>query len=541
MFAESQDFKLVKSPDPRVTIKLVHNEGESLGVGFAQTIIDADLSTVVAYEFKKDSRERIAGLKKKRVVEQQIKKESNHSQLYYLSRDLGVPGLSNREYRLQCCWKREGNLVWTTYQPTISLNELVPAKLGDVLGSSTTTWLFESLPNVGGIPQTKVTFVTKNDIAGAVPAYVMNKLAHKGAKPVLSLRERFDRGNFTTMKLQRADEDTIIIQYKPKISGNERVSSRGSETATMRFKRRGEKETEVEYSIKVSFESFVSKDATKALLMARLDHIMRTVFYFNDMLHSSEVTKEDGRVMGEALMILTKDKGKSIEEVVSAYLKSNKAFGELTARYPQFIEPMMCAIVVNKLAPLTNVKGKAEVLRSAEGRLVGRSFAISLATTLTPSAAVDEWIHQFPSLQEVEREYKWFRSMLEHVGQRLVGEVGWGVKARVSIGAATSMVDLGTDLFVCYIFWKDKRMDYFEMTLVTILLSIVLQLIIIVGQNRKRGLKRMMLEALPVLVGLKPAVDAFRIACGVKEEVGGTTDALTEMTSIKCVEVRQFS
>jgi len=127
--------------------------------------------------------------------------------------------------------------------------------------------------------------------------------------------------------------------------------------------------------------------------------------------------------------------------------------------------------------------------------------------------------------------------MLEKIGQILVGEVGWGVKARVSIGAATSMIDLGTDIFVCYTFWKDKRMDYFKMTLSIIIFSMFLQLFIVGVQNSKRGAKRTMLEALPVFFGLKPAVDAFRIGCGVKEEVGRTVDVLTEIKLIKCAEL----
>jgi len=126
---------------------------------------------------------------------------------------------------------------------------------------------------------------------------------------------------------------------------------------------------------------------------------------------------------------------------------------------------------------------------------------------------------------------------MEQIGLRLVGEVGWGVKARVFTGAATSIADLGTDVFVCYMFWKDKRMDYFEMTLGTVLLSMILQLFIVGLQNSKRGVKRTMLEALPVLVGLKSAVDAFRVDRGVKEEVGGTTDALQEIVHTKCVEL----
>ena len=51
------------------------------------------------------------------------------------------------------------------------------------------------------------------------------------------------------------------------------------------------------------------------------------------------------------------------------------------------------------------------------------------------------------------------------------------------------------------------------------------------GQNRKMGLKRLILEMIPVVVGLKPAVDAFRVASGSKIEEKQAFDPLAEMVS----------
>ena len=51
------------------------------------------------------------------------------------------------------------------------------------------------------------------------------------------------------------------------------------------------------------------------------------------------------------------------------------------------------------------------------------------------------------------------------------------------------------------------------------------------GQNRKMGLKRLALEMIPVIVGLKPAVDAFRVASGAKTEEGQLFEPFSEMVS----------
>ena len=57
------------------------------------------------------------------------------------------------------------------------------------------------------------------------------------------------------------------------------------------------------------------------------------------------------------------------------------------------------------------------------------------------------------------------------------------------------------------------------------------------GQNRKLGMLRVLREWFPILIGFKPAVDAYRVAKGEKQEAGQAIDALTEMTVMKVIEM----
>jgi len=75
------------------------------------------------------------------------------------------------------------------------------------------------------------------------------------------------------------------------------------------------------------------------------------------------------------------------------------------------------------------------------------------------------------------------------------------------------------------------------MTFASIVASMALQLVAIVLQNEKRGVKKVVFEALPVLIGLKPAVDAYRIAGNLMEEAGGAFDNMTEMVVMKTAEL----
>ncbi|GMH52305.1 hypothetical protein TrRE_jg5725, partial [Triparma retinervis] len=186
----SKKFKDVKTPEQRVTMKFIYLEGETQGIGICEAVIDASLAECVTYEFIKDSREKQAKLGKKyKAIE--TKKLNGHSQLYLNRRSLGAQGLSEREWRTYCCWKKEegDKFCWTVYKDTDLLNDDLPLSSGTVLASATTTWMFEALTTHGGIPQTRATFTSRVDIKGSVPSFVMNRLSTGYASSMIELRK----------------------------------------------------------------------------------------------------------------------------------------------------------------------------------------------------------------------------------------------------------------------------------------------------------------------------------------------------------------
>jgi hypothetical protein len=150
---------------------------------------------------------------------------------------------------------------------------------------------------------------------------------------------------------------------------------------------------------------------------------------------------------------------------------------------------------------------------------------------------VDAWIGNFPALKELDEEYEWFRPMIVTIGYRLLEEVPWGVKARVTVGAVTSMADLLTDIYVTYMFWSDGMGGYFKASLASLAVSIGIQLLWVNLQYRRLGKQRVLKECVPVLMGFKPAVDALRVAKGEKQEAGCTLEPMMEMTMMKSTEV----
>jgi hypothetical protein len=160
-----------------------------------------------------------------------------------------------------------------------------------------------------------------------------------------------------------------------------------------------------------------------------------------------------------------------------------------------------------------------------------------MLTTATAAHAVDEWAHQFTEVQEVMNEQVWLRPMLEEIVMKLFMKSTLGLKARVTVGAITSMTDLLTDVYVTYMFWSGKKYGYFKASLASLVASIGIQIFTVWVQNRKMGMKRVVMEWIPILLGYKPAVDAYRVANGAKQEVGAVYDPAFEMALMKFLEM----
>ena len=117
------------------------------------------------------------------------------------------------------------------------------------------------------------------------------------------------------------------------------------------------------------------------------------------------------------------------------------------------------------------------------------------------------------------------------IALKLVGDVGWGLKLRVFVGAALSTLDWVTDVYITYTFWEDGKEIFFRSSSAMLGTSMFLMLLLVCLQNWKLAKCRVVLEMIPVVVGLKPAVDAYRVASGTNQEEGQLFNPLGEMVS----------
>ena len=192
---ESGQYKILKSPYTAMEIKAVHVDGDSLMTGIGVVVVDADVATCLAYEFKKDSRAALSERKNRKLVDAAVHKLNDHSHLYLSVRDVGVRGLFNREFRVKGVWQvfKDGTAL-LAYEDTDDLDEEYPARrFGTVSASIQTACMFEPLPSVFGIPQTKVTFVARVDVKGIVPATFTNAFVSRYFSNLSKMRSKFER------------------------------------------------------------------------------------------------------------------------------------------------------------------------------------------------------------------------------------------------------------------------------------------------------------------------------------------------------------
>ncbi|GMH92687.1 hypothetical protein TrST_g1792 [Triparma strigata] len=178
--------------DAFVVAKSVHFDNESLVVGSAYSVIDGSLENVVACEYLKTSRDRFKIHKSKGGIDLHSRRINDHSQYYVQTRDLKVPGLTVREWRTKVVWKKiEEGTVMIVYENTDDLDEELGRK--NTLGTAMTVFTMKKLAPMGNIPQTLVSMVTRVDVAGAVPSFIMNRLSKGFTRNIIRLREDFDQ------------------------------------------------------------------------------------------------------------------------------------------------------------------------------------------------------------------------------------------------------------------------------------------------------------------------------------------------------------
>ena len=108
------------------------------------------------------------------------------------------------------------------------------------------------------------------------------------------------------------------------------------------------------------------------------------------------------------------------------------------------------------------------------------------------------------------------------------------------MGAKLSLLDIITDIYMIYQYLTSKEEGQAIFGIINLLMvgvNLVIQLLLVYLQNKKKGTKKVVNEALTVILFIKPAIDAFRVASGAETEEGSLGDPMAELVCTKGIEM----
>ena len=167
---------------------------------------------------------------------------------------------------------------------------------------------------------------------------------------------------------------------------------------------------------------------------------------------------------------------------------------------------------------------------------LGKGLSTIILSNTEASAAVDHWIAQNAPLEEFEKEYEWMRSFFVEIAQYNLNTNNLGLRLRVFGGAVLSTVDLTTDVYMTYQFFNTEGEEGYGRTNALLIgLTMFIQILISYAQNSK-AMKHFFQDTVCILIGFKPALDAYKVGSGAEQEDHQLFSPLTEMTCCKATE-----
>ena len=138
------------------------------------------------------------------------------------------------------------------------------------------------------------------------------------------------------------------------------------------------------------------------------------------------------------------------------------------------------------------------------------------------SAGIAAWRHHHKQLGFLFDEVLGFNEFITKIADNTARDNKSGIAYRVSIGAALSMIDAATDIYIIATYYRsgDLALQANAM-LAMILTNLVIQILVVLAQHKRKNTMTKVKEALICLLFLRPAVDAYRV--GLNTEDNETT------------------
>lgn len=175
-------------------------------------------------------------------------------------------------------------------------------------------------------------------------------------------------------------------------------------------------------------------------------------------------------------------------------------------------------------------------MRDQDAINLAMGLSTIILTNTEAAAAVDHWFAQNVALKELEKQFAWVRPFFVEISQYNLNTSNLGLQLRVFGGAVLSIVDLITDVYMTYQFFNTEAQRGFGVINAWLIgLTMSIQILLSYAQNWKRP-AHFLKDAIFILIGFKPALDAHRVGSGAEQEEHHAFPPLQELSFAKSIE-----
>jgi hypothetical protein len=256
--------------------------------------------------------------------------------------------------------------------------------------------------------------------------------------------------------------------------------------------------------------------------------------YFIKLRPSNCCTAEDGLLLGHHLMDMILKTRKNQQAAVLRTFVSQCAM--LQDAPIAHVGTLLRAMIKRQFHnPKEVVHAEPTVLSDADAHAIGASVTAIYLGHNMPSKATEELLGTFAALRKAADEAPWFKAMLEAILTRMM-EVSTGMLVRMTMGAALSLFDVGSDMFSIYSYftmgWTATAAAMIMMTG----LSLTGQSLVAYYRRRHLGSRVVAKEVGIVFTFLKPVADLRRLSKGYEVD-GSPCSTATERSYCSGMEM----
>ena len=291
--------------------------------------------------------------------------------------------------------------------------------------------------------------------------------------------------------------------------------------------------TRLEYASKLDMKSRIPRWlAEKHVIPAMMRLPLAIQLHFLQMRPPGGCDAVDGAFVGALLVEAVQHARRKRQDLALACVKFAHKTDLVQGCEFEHIADMLAGMLDRKYhRPRPVADDEPAKLNKLQARTIGRSIRSLLLLHTAPSEALDDVLRTYPALRKMDEGHVWFRPMMESIVAPLL-VTSFGSRVRLVLITILGLLDTVSNVATVAMYHFAGRHSAGASVLCLIMLSNVLKIYVMFLRNKGRA--NMAIEALLVVMALRPVVDLYKKMRG-RDEAEEASAVITKSTEQACV------